>query len=102
MGVGIPISQYEKATEIPNETLYIAEMGDGSGTKVVTQETLTKEVGKGLKVGDLSGLQTEHKESLVAAINEAAQSGSGGSTVDILDTKEEMPRTKTGILRRRP
>ncbi len=95
--IGQPIADLEKVTEVPSGSTYIANMGDGSGTKAVTQETLTKEVGKGLKVGDLAGLQTENKTSLVAAINEAAQSGGGGSAVDILDTKEEIEaNTETG------
>ena len=88
--IGQPIADLEKVTEVPSGSLYIANMGDGSGTKAVTQETLTKEVGKGLKVGDLAELQTENKNNLVAAINEAAQSGGGGAAVDILDTKEEI------------
>lgn len=89
MNVGTPIPQYEKAQSIPSGTTYIADMGDGSGTKGVTQEVLTKEVGRGLKIGDTEELQTTNKESIVAAINEAAQSG-GGSSVDILDSKEEI------------
>lgn len=88
--IGQPIADLEKVTEVPSGSLYIANMGDGSGTKAVTQETLTKEVGKGLKVGNLAELQTENKNNLVAAINEAAQSGGGGAAVDILDTKEEI------------
>ena len=88
--IGQPIADLEKVTEVPSGSAYIANMGDGSGTKTVPQEILTKEVGRALKVGDLSELQTENKNNLVAAINEAAQSGSGGSTVDILDTKEEI------------
>lgn len=90
MAVGTPIPQYEKATSIPDNTTYIADMGDGSGTKGITQQLLTETVGKGLKVGNLEELQTENKESIVGAINEAAQSGGGGSSADILDTKEEI------------
>lgn len=88
--IGQPIADLEKVTEVPSGSAYIANMGDGSGTKTVPQEILTKEVGRALKVGDLSELQTENKNNLVAAINEAAQSGGGGSAVDILDTKEEI------------
>lgn len=88
--IGQPIADLEKVTEVPSGSLYPVAMGDGSGTKAVTQETLTKEVGKGLKVGNLAELQTENKNNLVAAINEAAQSGGGGAAVDILDTKEEI------------
>lgn len=88
--IGQPIADLEKVTEVPSSSLYPVAMGDGSGTKAVTQEVLTKEVGKCLKVGDLGELQTENKNNLVAAINEAAQSGGGGAAVDILDTKEEI------------
>ncbi len=86
------ITQLEQATTVPAGSLHLVEMGDGSGTKAVTQETLINETGKALKVGDLAELQTEDKTSLVAAINEAAQSGGGGTSaeVDILDTKEEI------------
>ena len=95
--IGQPIADLEKVTEVPSGSAYIANMGDGSGTKTVPQEILTKEVGRALKVGDLSELQTENKNNLVAAINEAAQSGGGGSAVDILDTKEEIEaNTETG------
>ncbi len=86
------ITQLEQATTVPAGSLHLVEMGDGSGTKAVTQEILINETGKALKVGDLTELQTEEKTSLVAAINEAAQSGGGGTSaeVDILDTKEEI------------
>ncbi|MEZ3506313.1 MAG: hypothetical protein K1W10_05105, partial [Lachnospiraceae bacterium] len=87
MSIAQPIAGLEKTTEIPERSTYIVEMGDGSGTRAVTQETLTAEVGKGLKVGDLKNLQTNEKGSLVAAINEAAQSGGSGEQVDILDSK---------------
>ena len=91
----IDLTQLEQATTVPGSSLHIIEMGDGSGTKAVTQETLTTEVGKGLKVGDLAGLQTNAKGSLVAAINEAAQSGGSGEQVDILDSKETIEANTT-------
>ena len=91
------MTQLEKAETVPAGSLHLIEMGDGSGTKAVTQETLIKETGKALKVGDLAQLQTENKEKLVDAINEAAQSGGGGAAVDILDTPEEIEaNTETG------
>ena len=91
------MTQLEKAETVPAGSLHLIEMGDGSGTKAVTQETLIKETGKALKVGDLAQLQTENKENLVDAINEAAQSGGGGAAVDILDTPEEIEaNTETG------
>ena len=90
MSLSQPIMNLERTDNIPQESTFVVEMGDGAGTKAVTKETLTKEVGEALKVGNLEELQTEAKSSIVAAINEAAQSGSGGSAVDILDTKEEI------------
>ena len=90
MNEGTPMQNFEKATTIPEGSLYLLEMGDGSGTKVVTQETVAKETGKSLKIGNLEELQTENKESLVDAINEAKKSGGNGGTVDILDSKEEI------------
>ncbi len=95
MSIAQPIAGLEKTTEIPERSTYIVEMGDGSGTRAVTQETLTAEVGKGLKVGDLKNLQTNEKGSLVAAINEAAQSGGSGEQVDILDSKETIEANTT-------
>lgn len=90
MSLSQPIMNLERTDNIPQESTFVVEMGDGAGTKAVTKETLTKEMGEALKVGNLEELQTEAKSSIVAAINEAAQSGSGGSAVDILDTKEEI------------
>ena len=91
------ITQLEQATVVPAGSLHLVEMGDGSGTKAVTQEVLEEKIGEALKIGDLAQLQTENKESIVAAINEAAQSGGGGATVDILDSKEEIEaNTETG------
>ena len=90
MSLSQPIMNLERTDNIPQESTFVVEMGDGAGTKAVTKETLTKEMGEALKVGNLEELQTEAKSSIVAAINEAAQSGSGGSAVDILDTKVEI------------
>ena len=87
---GKMLSQLEQANKIPAGSLHMLEMGDGSGTKVVTQETLVEETGNALKIGDLKKLETENKESLVDAINEAKKSGGNGGTVDILDTPEEV------------
>lgn len=89
MSAGTQISQLQTAQSIPDGSKFITEMGDGSGTKVVTKEVLTQAVGEDLKIGDLENLQTTNKASIVAAINEATQSG-GGSAVDILDSKEEI------------
>lgn len=91
MDTGTMLSQLEQTIEIPGGSLHLVEMGDGSGTKTVTQETLTEETGKALKIGNMEELQTENKTSIVAAINEVKQSGgSGGISVDILDSQEEI------------
>lgn len=86
----LALAQLEQTTEIPGGSLHLIEMGDGSGTKTVTQETIMEETGKALKIGNMEELQTENKTSIVAAINEAAQSGGGGTSVDILDSQEEI------------
>ena len=83
------LTQLETAETIPAGSLYMMEAGDGSGTKTVTQETLEQKMGQALKVGEMKELATEEKETLVGAINEAAQSG-GGAAVDVLDTREEI------------
>ncbi len=44
MNTGVPILQLEESKTIPPNSDYIVNMGDGSGTKRVTQETLVKEV----------------------------------------------------------
>lgn len=87
----LALAQLEQTTEIPSGSLHLVEMGDGSGTKVVTQKTMAEETGKALKIGNMEELQTENKTSIVAAINEVQQSGgSGGTSVDILDSQEEI------------
>ena len=40
------MTQLEKAETVPAGSLHLIEMGAGSGTKAVTQETLIKETGK--------------------------------------------------------
>ncbi len=86
----IDITQLEQTETVPAGSLHLVEMGNGSGTKAVTQEVLEEKIRGALKVGDLKTLQTENKENLVGAINEVAQSGGGGNAVDILDNKEEI------------
>lgn len=85
---GKMLSQLEQTNKIPAGSLHMLEMGDGSGTQVVTQETLVEEIGNDLKIGDMKKLKTENNESLVEAINEVMKSG--GGSVDILETPEEI------------
>lgn len=88
---GMPLSQLAIAEEFPQGSSIPVVMGDGSGVKRVTKETLVEEAGKNLKIGNMKELQTEDKESLVGAINEVLQSrGGGGGSVDVLETPEEI------------
>lgn len=87
MSMEQPISGLEKAERIPQGTTYVTSMGDGSGTKNITQELLTKEVGKGLNLGNLLELMTENKASIVEAINELKGLV---DDMDILGTPEEI------------
>lgn len=89
MNSGMMFGQLKSTETIPQGSIMPMGMGDGTGTKKVTKEVLEKELRESLKVGNLEDLQTENKENLVAAINEASQSG-GGTAVDILDSKEEI------------
>lgn len=90
MNSGMPFAQLRSAETIPQESIFPMSMGDGTGTKKVTKEILVKEMRESLKVGNLEELQTENKESLVGAINEVKQSGGGGASIDVLDSKEEI------------
>lgn len=58
------------AREKPDDYIY-------TETEVLSYKTLDE------KIGDLSKLTTAAKENLVAAINEAAQSGGGGGTASV-------------------
>ena len=83
MNAGMTFGQLKSSETIPDGSIFPVSMGDGTGSKKVTKETLVTEIGKDLKIGDLNDLKTQDKTSLVEAINEAA-------TLDVLDTKEEI------------
>ena len=83
MNAGMTFGQLKSSETIPDGSIFPISMGDGTGSRKVTMETLVTEIGKDLKIGDLNDLKTQDKTSLVEAINEAA-------TLDVLDTKEEI------------
>ncbi|MBD5395026.1 MAG: hypothetical protein HDR71_12355 [Lachnospiraceae bacterium] len=86
---GMTFQQLASAERFPNGSIIPVDMGDGSGVKKVTKELLEEEIGKDI-IGNMEDLATEDKTSIVAAINEVAESGGGGGSVDVLDTKEEI------------
>lgn len=59
------------------EHIYVREFGSTEGALPDVTPTLAEQLLA--KIGDMSALETEAKNSLVAAINEAAKSGGGGS-----------------------
>lgn len=59
------------------EHIYVREFGSTEGTLPDVTPTQAEQLLA--KIGDMSALETEAKNSLVAAINEAAKSGGGGS-----------------------
>lgn len=70
MNAGRTITELTEATSIPAGSSFPVEMGDGTGTKRVTQSTLEKQIEGDLPLGDLTELDTEKKDTLVGAINE--------------------------------
>lgn len=70
MDLGRKITDLEKMENVPNGTSYLAEAGDGSGTKQIEHEKLVKKIGEDLKLGNLAELDTKSKESVVKAVNE--------------------------------
>lgn len=59
------------------ERIYVREFGGTEGTLPDVTPTQAEQLLA--KIGDMSALETDAKNSLVAAINEAAKSGGGGS-----------------------
>lgn len=70
MSEGKRISDLQQLESIPKSTSYIAEAGDGSGTKRILHEVLLAALIEGIKLGSLKELNTESKDSMVAALNE--------------------------------
>ncbi len=62
------------------EHVYVREFGSTDGTLPDVTATQAEQILA--KIGDLANLTTEDKTNLVAAINEAAKSGGGGSGKD--------------------
>lgn len=52
MHEGIPFSQIEETEEIPRNSKFLACMGDGSGVKTVTKETMDEEMKKNIDILD--------------------------------------------------
>ena len=50
MSMGTKIPGLREGTEIPGESSYIVEMGDGTGTKRVKHKTLVEQVGKDMEL----------------------------------------------------
>lgn len=89
MNQGKTIFDLEQATTVPAGSRYVVEMGDGTGTKSVTHEDVVKAVGGDLPLGDTKDLETNAKNTFVAAINEIKRrtdSASGGATIKVLTT----------------
>ena len=62
------------------ESIYVREFGGTEGTLPDVTPTQAEQLLA--KIGDMSALETEAKDSLVAAINEAAKSGGGSGGKD--------------------
>lgn len=73
MNMGKKITELDHAASVPAGTSFVAEMGDGTGTKHITQEDLIKAVGDSLPLGNIKELLTDDKSSFVSAINEIQQ-----------------------------
>lgn len=72
MAVGKRITDLEQTTSVSNGANYLVETA--AGTMRIRHDDLAKAMGKNLKTGDLQELDTENKESFVAAINELQES----------------------------
>lgn len=70
MSEGKRITDLQQLESIPEGTSYLAESGDGSGTKRILHEVLLAALIEGIKLGSLKELNTESKDSMVAALNE--------------------------------
>lgn len=70
MDLGRKITDLEKMENVPEGTSYLAEAGDGSGTKQIEHKKLVETISKDINLGNLKDLDTNSKESVVEAINE--------------------------------
>lgn len=85
-----------KASEADVYTLQwsVQSLANQVGTKA-SSESVTE---LSHKVGDLSELETTHKDNLVEAINEARQSGGGGGGGDIADGSVTMRKLASDVI----
>ncbi len=51
MNQGIPINQLAEATAIPPGSMFLVRMGDGTGTKRVSKETLSTQLENDMALG---------------------------------------------------
>lgn len=70
MDLGRKITDLEKMENVPEGTSYLAEAGDGSGTKQIEHKKLVETISKDINLGNLKDLDTNSKKSVVEAINE--------------------------------
>lgn len=73
MNMGRLITQLKQASSVPAGSSYVVAMGDGTGTKQVSHETVVESVGRDLPLGDVEELETENKTDIVGAVNEIVE-----------------------------
>lgn len=70
MNMGRLITQLKRASSVPAGSSYAVAMGDGTGTKQVSHETVVESVKRDLPLGNMEELETENKTDVVGAVNE--------------------------------
>lgn len=80
MDLGRKITDLEKMENVPEGTSYLAEAGDGSGTKQIEHKKLVETISKDINLGNLKDLDTHSKESVVKAINEVNEKAEAAFT----------------------
>lgn len=70
MDAGKRITDLPEMESVPAGTAYLAESGDGAGTRHIKFEKLAEAIGKLLKLGNMEKLTTKEKSSFVGAMNE--------------------------------
>lgn len=73
MNMGRLITQLKRASSVPAGSSYAVAMGDGTGTKQVSHETVVESVRRDLPLGDVEELETENKTDIVGAVNEIVE-----------------------------
>ena len=70
MNAGKRITDLPEMESVPAGTAYLAESGDGAGTRHIKFEKMAEAIGKLLKLGNMEKLDTKEKKSFVGALNE--------------------------------